>query len=67
MFEQTYIVAEAGANHNGELTKAVELIHAAKEPGRMPSSFNTSLLMSSLHQSTIGKLLAWLIIPGRKQ
>jgi len=33
MFEKTFIIAEAGANHNGDLTQAIEMIHAAKESG----------------------------------
>ena len=33
MFEKTFIIAEAGANHNGDLKLAIELVYAAKESG----------------------------------
>ena len=33
MFESTFIIAEAGSNHSGNLSMAIEMIHAAKESG----------------------------------
>lgn len=36
-----FIIAEAGVNHNGELTLAKELIHAAKESGADAVKFQT--------------------------
>ena len=30
---QTYIIAEMSANHAGSITRAIEIIHAAKESG----------------------------------
>jgi len=58
MFEQTYIVAEAGANHNGELTKAVELIHAAKESGADAIKFQyfslNELFAPEYYRKTLG-------------
>lgn len=39
--EPVWIVAEAGVNHNGDLTLALELVHAAKECGADCVKFQT--------------------------
>ena len=38
--DQTYIIAEAGINHNGSFMIAKKLIHAAKNVEQTPLSFN---------------------------
>ena len=37
----TWVIAEAGVNHNGDLTLALELVHAAKENGADCVKFQT--------------------------
>ena len=31
MYNKTLIIAEAGVNHNGDISKAIELVHVAAE------------------------------------
>ena len=41
---KTYIIAEAGVNHNGEIDKAKEMIHEAKKAGADAVKFQTFIL-----------------------
>ena len=41
MFKKTFIIAEAGVNHNGSIKKAYELINAAKEAKADAIKFQT--------------------------
>ena len=43
-----YIIADIGANHNGSLEKALELIHLAKEAGADAAKFLGKSLTQSL-------------------
>ena len=45
---KTFIIAEAGVNHNGSLEMAFRLIDVPSLPGRMPSSFRHSRPRKSL-------------------
>ena len=38
-----YVIAEIGANHNGEIALAIKLIEAAKEAGAVALNFKVGL------------------------
>ena len=42
--DRVYVIAEAGVNHNGEMTKAIKLIEMAKKAGadRKSTRLNSS-------------------------
>jgi N,N'-diacetyllegionaminate synthase len=54
MSNSTFIIAEAGVNHNGDLSKACELVHAAAEAGADVVKFQTfkSELLVTVHAPT---------------
>ena len=47
-FNKTYIIAEAGVNHNGDLQKAKELIFEAKKAGASAVKFQTFIASKSI-------------------
>ncbi len=57
MFNKTFIIAEAGANHNGDINLAKELIHAAKESGADAIKFQDFNLASLFSIDTYIKIL----------
>ncbi len=57
MFEKTFIIAEAGANHNGDLNLARELVHAAKESGANAVKFQDFSLKNLFSPEEYEKVL----------
>ena len=46
--KKTFIIAEAGVNHNGDMKMAKELIHEAKKAGASAVKFQTFIASKSI-------------------